>query len=148
MSISTLIRRLTGATSCTIFLGALAAQTPSDLEERIQRIQDRIPPATMVKGEPVPTTKLADRMAALHVPGASIAVIHDGKIEGVFRELCNIFTRSGGQPTTQLTWQVYREMRRNLPIILRQSGANSIFNTRVFKDLSVLASDCADRFVS
>jgi CubicO group peptidase (beta-lactamase class C family) len=81
MSISTLIRRLTGATSCTIFLGALAAQTPSDLEERIQRIQDRIPPATMVKGEPVPTTKLADRMAALHVPGASIAVIHDGKIE-------------------------------------------------------------------
>jgi len=74
--------------------------------------------------------------------------IHDGKIEGVFRELCNIFTRSGGQPTTQLMWQVYREMRRNLPIILRQSGANSIFNTRVFKDLSVLASDCADRFVS
>src|ERR1700676_867715 len=91
MSISTLIRRLTGATSCTIFLGALAAQTPSALEERIQRIQDRIPPATLVKGEPVPTTKLAERMAALHVPGVSIAVIHDGKIEwargfGVTRE--------------------------------------------------------------
>jgi CubicO group peptidase (beta-lactamase class C family) len=81
MSISTLIRRLTGATSCIIFLGALAAQTPSALEERIQRIRDRIPPATLVRGEPIATAKLADRMAALHVPGVSIAVIHDGKIE-------------------------------------------------------------------
>jgi hypothetical protein len=74
--------------------------------------------------------------------------IHDGKIEGVFRELCNIFTRSGSRPTTQLMWQVYREMRRNLPTILHQSGANSLFNTRVFKDLSVFASDWADRFVN
>ena len=97
MSTSTLIRRLTGATSCTIILGALAAQTPSNLEERIQRIRDKIPPATLVKGEPVTTTKLADRMAALHVPGVSIAFIHDGKIEwargfGV--------TSIGGSPVT------------------------------------------------
>jgi CubicO group peptidase (beta-lactamase class C family) len=100
MSSLTLIRRLAGAISCTLFLGALAAQTPSVLEERIQRIQDRIPPATLVKGEPVPTTKLADRMAALHVPGVSIAVIHEGKIEwargfGV--------TSVGGSPVTPET---------------------------------------------
>src|ERR1700683_3957585 len=100
MSTSALLSRLTGAISCTIFLGALAAQTPSALEERIRRIQDRMPPATLVKGEPVTTTKLADRMAALHVPGVSIAFIHDGKIEwargfGV--------TSIGGPPVTPET---------------------------------------------
>jgi CubicO group peptidase (beta-lactamase class C family) len=93
----TLIRRLTGASICTIVLCSLAAQTPTVIEQRIQRIQDGIPPAVIVNGEPVPTTKLADRMAALHVPGVSIAVIHDGKIEwargfGV--------TRIGGAPVT------------------------------------------------
>jgi CubicO group peptidase (beta-lactamase class C family) len=97
MSTSTLIRRLTAAISCSLFVGALAAQSPSVLAERIQRIQDKMPPATLVKGEPVPTTKLSERMAALHVPGASIAVIHDGKIEwargfGV--------TSIGGSPVT------------------------------------------------
>ena len=50
----------------------LAAQTPSDL--------DLLPP-TITQGEKPATTKLSDRMAALHVPGVSIAVIHDGKIE-------------------------------------------------------------------
>src|SRR5580704_15234844 len=100
MSASALTSRLTGAIGCTIFLGALAAQTPSPLEERIRRIQDRIPPATLVKGDPVPTAKLADRMAALHVPGVSIAFIHDGKIEwargfGV--------TSIGGPPVTPET---------------------------------------------
>ncbi len=81
MSTPILIRRLAGATFCTIVLGTLSAQTPPALEQRIQRIQDAIPPAVMVKGESASTVKLTDRMAALHVPGVSIAVIHDGKIE-------------------------------------------------------------------
>jgi CubicO group peptidase (beta-lactamase class C family) len=50
----------------------LAAQTPADLD---------LLPATITQGEKPATTKLSDRMAALHVPGVSIAVIHDGKIE-------------------------------------------------------------------
>jgi len=75
----------------------LAAQTPPAPEQRIQRIQDGLLPAVLVKGEPAPTTKLADRMAALHVPGVGIAVIHGGKIEwargfGV--------TKIGGPPVT------------------------------------------------
>ena len=53
----------------------------SALEQRIQRIQDGLLPAVLIKGEPVQSSKLADRMAALHVPGVSIAVIHDGAIE-------------------------------------------------------------------
>ena len=65
----------------TISVGALVAQAPAELEQRIRHIQDAILPAVLTKGEPPVTTKLADRMAALHVPGVSIAVIHNGKIE-------------------------------------------------------------------
>jgi CubicO group peptidase (beta-lactamase class C family) len=98
MSLSTLIRiALCTTTLCTASLGPLAAQTPSTVEQRIQRIQDGLLPAILVKGEPAPAAKLADRMSALHVPGVSIAVIHDGKIEwargfGV--------TKIGGPPVT------------------------------------------------
>ena len=85
------------ATLSTISLGVLTAQAPVELEQRIRHIQDAILPVILAKGEPPATTKLADRMAALHVPGVSIAVIHDGKIEwargfGV--------TRVGGPPVT------------------------------------------------
>lgn len=73
--------------------------------------------------------------------------IHDGNIAGVFRELCNIFARRDKQPTTQQMNQIYREMRRNLPTILLQSGARSVYETRVFKDLCVLASTYADEIV-
>jgi CubicO group peptidase (beta-lactamase class C family) len=97
MSTSPLIPRLSTATLFIFILGTSSAQTPEAIEQRIQRIQNGIPPTVLVKGDPVSTTKLADRMAALHVPGVSIAVIHDGKIEwargfGV--------TRIGGPPVT------------------------------------------------
>jgi CubicO group peptidase (beta-lactamase class C family) len=64
--------------------GLLAAQIttkPPRLEQQIQRIQDGLMPAVFVEGQPSQTTKLTDRMAALHVPGVSVAVIHAGKIE-------------------------------------------------------------------
>ena len=73
--------------------------------------------------------------------------IHGGTIAGVFRELCNIFVRTDRQPTVQQMFRIYREMRRNLSHILRQAGADSSYTARVFKDLSILASVCAERFV-
>lgn len=73
--------------------------------------------------------------------------IHDGKIVGVFRELCNIFARSDRQPTTQQMGQVYREISQNLAEIMRRSGATSPYTTRVFKDLIFVASDYANMFV-
>jgi len=69
------------AITSTISLGVIAAQAPVGLEQRIQRIQEAILPAVVTKGEAPATSTLADRMAALHVPGVSIAVIHEGKIE-------------------------------------------------------------------
>ena len=97
MSTPVLIRRLCGALFSTITLGTLAAQIPAEIEQRIQRIQNAMPSAVIVKGDPGSTAKLADRMSALHVPGVSIAFIHNGRIEwargfGV--------TRIGGPPVT------------------------------------------------
>lgn len=76
--------RVFGAAAGVLTAGLLAAQVapgPSVVERRIQRIQNAILPAVLVKGEAAQGAKLADRMAALHVPGVSIAVIHDGQIE-------------------------------------------------------------------
>src|SRR5579872_6611805 len=68
---------ISSAIACVLTLGVLAGQVttePSALEKRIQRIQNGLLPAVLVKGEP--GAKLTDRMAALRVPGVSIAVIH------------------------------------------------------------------------
>lgn len=73
--------------------------------------------------------------------------IHDGKIEGLFRELCNMFRRPGRQPSVQQMGRIYRELRRNLPIVLLQAGSPTPYRARVFKDLCVIASAAADRIV-
>ncbi len=49
--------------------------------EHIQHIRGALLPAVIVKGEREKAMTLSDRMAALHVPGVSIAVIHEGKLE-------------------------------------------------------------------
>lgn len=73
--------------------------------------------------------------------------IHDGKIGGIFRELCNIFARSETQPSIAQMWLIYREIRKNLPDIIRRSGATSLYTARVYRDLGYLASDLASVFV-
>ena len=73
--------------------------------------------------------------------------IHDGTVGGVFRELCNIFVRPDMQPTAQRMRKIYQEMRQKLPEILHRAGADSLYTTRVFKDLTVLANVCAVKFV-
>lgn len=75
---------ISGAIACILSGGLLAGQVKtgsSALEKRIQSIQDGLLPSVLVTGEPRQTAKLSDRMAALHVPGVSIAVVHDGQIE-------------------------------------------------------------------
>jgi len=69
----------------------LAAQTPTDL--------DLLPP-TITQGEKPVTTKLTDRMVALHVPGVSVAVIHNGKIE--WAKAYGVVS-AGGAPVTPET---------------------------------------------
>jgi CubicO group peptidase (beta-lactamase class C family) len=49
-------------------------------DARIQRITDGLRPPVAIKGQPPSRWTLAERMASLHVPGVSIAVIEHGEI--------------------------------------------------------------------
>lgn len=53
----------------------------SEIAQRISRIESGLLPAAIVKGEPLPTVTLAERMAEMKVPGLAIAVINNYKIE-------------------------------------------------------------------
>ncbi|WP_338764556.1 serine hydrolase domain-containing protein [Massilia sp. METH4] len=63
---------------CT--LPALAADDPG-LAARIAAVESGLQPAVTIAGAPPVKRRLADEMARLGVPGASIAVIHAGAIE-------------------------------------------------------------------
>ncbi len=69
--------------------------------------------------------------------------IHGGTIEGVFREMGNAFMRPGKQPSVQQMWRIYREVKGRIPAILRQCGTRSMFEARVFSEISVVASAAA-----
>jgi hypothetical protein len=66
--------------------------------------------------------------------------IHDGTVEGVMRELCNAFVRTAERPSVPEMVANYRELRRLIPAVLRRAGTGSVFEARVFEDLSVLAA--------
>ncbi len=60
------------------------AQTESaKLDERIQRVEKGLLMPFSIKGEPNITMRLADRMKFYKIPGVSVAVINNGKIEWV-----------------------------------------------------------------
>jgi CubicO group peptidase (beta-lactamase class C family) len=76
---------------------AYASAAPSD---PIAGVERGLLPAQVLKGTPPRLRALADEMQRLHVPGVSIAVIHDGKVAwakgyGV--------TTAGGAPVTPAT---------------------------------------------
>jgi CubicO group peptidase (beta-lactamase class C family) len=57
------------------------SSSQDDTAQHIAAVESCLPPPIVVKGEAKSCTTLAARMAALHVPGVSIAVIHHGAIE-------------------------------------------------------------------
>jgi len=75
------------------------------------------------------------------------AYIHDGTIEGVFRELCNAFVRTERQPSVDTMRAIYRDLRKSFKGVLQQAGATDPFSARVFQDLSVVASASADQHI-
>lgn len=68
-----------------------SAQAATNQAARIAAVENGLRPAVVLAGQPVPTLTLARKMAEMHVPGVSIAVIHGGRIAwakgyGVTRE--------------------------------------------------------------
>ncbi|RCR67156.1 serine hydrolase domain-containing protein [Larkinella punicea] len=58
-------------------------QAQSNPSEKIRQIENHLLPAIVVEGEEVEPLNISDRMKQLRIPGLSIAVIKDGKIEWV-----------------------------------------------------------------
>jgi len=60
---------------------ALAQSMTSETEKHVHAVETGLLPAVEIKGEPAPTMTLRERMEFYKVPGVSIAVEHDGRIE-------------------------------------------------------------------
>jgi CubicO group peptidase (beta-lactamase class C family) len=70
--------------ACRLAQFAVAQNTPvtsPEIEQRIQHVTSGLIGGLVIKGDEHATHTLADRMKELNVPGVSIAVIHEGKIE-------------------------------------------------------------------
>jgi hypothetical protein len=65
--------------------------------------------------------------------------IHDARPKGVFRELGNALVRNQDQPTVPQMAAVYRSIRAASPLVMKNAGAKSLFEVRVFTQLVVLA---------
>ena len=74
--------------------------------------------------------------------------IHDGKINGVFSELCNALSSAKRNPTSTQMRMVYRHLRQAAPVVLRRTDDKTLFKARPFRDLCVIASDLAHRIVT
>jgi CubicO group peptidase (beta-lactamase class C family) len=57
------------------------ALSGNTLDARITRVENGLLPPVVIQGEPVPTASLDARMEALNIPGLSLAVFHNGRIE-------------------------------------------------------------------
>jgi hypothetical protein len=75
------------------------------------------------------------------------AYIHEGTIEGVFRELSQIFVRELRQPSLQTMRRIYSGLVDMLPKSLANAGARDPFHARVFQDLTVFAAALAEETV-
>ena len=71
--------------------------------------------------------------------------IHNGNVRGVFTQLCNAFIRLKSQPTTQDMEQTYLRLHDLLPKLQKQTGADSPFEARIFRDLVVAARALTQR---
>ena len=66
--------------------------------------------------------------------------IHEGRPRGVFRELNNALIKSRDEPTPEQMHNTYRFIKALSPYIIRSTGARSLFEARVFKELVVSAT--------
>ena len=76
-----LLLRALGAASLFAVSIILNTAVAGTFEQRIRAVEEGLLPALTVKGRPAPTMKLTERMAHYRVPGVSIAVINEGKLE-------------------------------------------------------------------
>jgi CubicO group peptidase (beta-lactamase class C family) len=85
-------------------LGALGANPAgNDVDAKVAAIENAIVPAVEIEGRRLPTATLLERMRVLHVPGVSIAFIHDGTVQ--WTRTLGVATRDGRPVTTTTRFQ-------------------------------------------
>lgn len=67
--------------------------------------------------------------------------IHEGTIQGVMRELCNMFVRHSVRPEVPDLMRIYRAVRSKLPALKQKTGARSLYEPRIFVELCYAAAD-------
>lgn len=72
--------------------------------------------------------------------------IHEGTVQGVFREMGNAFVRRQGATVPQM-WRLYREVRKQIPRILKRCGTQSVFEARAFEEISYAANVAVGRIL-
>jgi hypothetical protein len=70
--------------------------------------------------------------------------IHGGTEEGVMRELCNAFVRRTRGVTVPGMLDINRELKKQVPDLMRGAGAASVFEPRIFDDLLFAATELRD----
>jgi CubicO group peptidase (beta-lactamase class C family) len=76
--------RWIGSASCLLWAVGVfqwSISAAATVERRIEAVQSHLLPPVLIDRESPRTQTLTARMATLHVPGISIAVIHDGQID-------------------------------------------------------------------
>ena len=73
--------------------------------------------------------------------------IHNGKVAGVFQVLGNAFVRPGLQPSVGQMGDILQQIKKNLRAILKEAGAESVYEARVFKEICIVASAVADKIL-
>ena len=69
--------------------------------------------------------------------------IHEGTVEGVFRELAKAFVRSDKQPSVLQMRSLFDELAFTLPRILTDAAASDPFNARVYRDIVLFSAALA-----
>jgi CubicO group peptidase (beta-lactamase class C family) len=80
----TLLLASTISCLCVVSFGQSVSSLKSgsvSVQEHLEKVISCLPPPVIVKGDQPSCVALTQRMNELHVPGVSIAVIHDGSIE-------------------------------------------------------------------
>ena len=65
--------------------------------------------------------------------------IHNNSPQGVMRELCNAFVRRRDKPTVPAMMNTYTALQRYVPRLKKETGANTIFESRMFAELNATA---------
>jgi len=89
--------------AANVAMASAYASDATDQAARIAAVEQGLRPAAILDGQPVPTRRLTDAMAALHVQGVSIAVIHQGRI--AWAKGYGVVDQGGAKITPQTMFQ-------------------------------------------